>query len=618
MQLKKLEIQGFKSFADKTEIVFLDGVTTIVGPNGSGKSNISDAIKWVLGEQSVKTLRGSKMEDVIFAGTEARKKLGFAEVSMYLDNSDNSLPVDYSEVVVTRRVFRSGESEYQINGNDCRLKDIQELFMDTGVGRDGYSIISQGKVDEILSSKSEERRHIFEEASGIVKYRVRKEESIRKLENTTTSLDKVNTVIHEIEGLLEPLAVKSETAKKYLELRDKLKNIEVRIFVDNLSASDEELKKIEDELSSIKESVLQNEQNTSSLEETKQDLKNELNNITLKIEETQSNFYKSENDKDKISSDIELENANIAHSKENIERLENEINEDKEKIKLLEEEINSKKMKKTSMVENRKKFEEELKEKNDELEVLLKSLDEKGKQIEELKKKIDDNNEKAYELKIENSSYETKIEANEEQIETLNKNSEKSLTSKDSMRATLDDIYMNLNSKKKIQSEVKDKLTSILEEKNIINNELKDYENNIGALKEDILTTTSKLNYLKNLEAENEGYIKSVKDALEYAKNENMDTVYGTVASLITTSEKTEYAIEIALAGYTQNIVCKKEEEAKKIIEYLKENELGRVTFLPLDTIKKVKSNIEKSVKKMDGVIGYAIELVNYDEKDIR
>ena len=200
MRLKKIELQGFKSFADKTEIVVLDGVTTIVGPNGSGKSNISDAVRWVLGEQSVKTLRGQKMEDVIFAGTQARKKVGFAEVSLYLDNSDESLPVEFKEVVVTRRVYRSGESNYLLNSSECRLKDIQELFMDTGVGKDGYSIISQGKIDEILSTKSEERRNIFEEASGIVKYKTRKDEAVKKLTNTETTLSRVNDIITEIES----------------------------------------------------------------------------------------------------------------------------------------------------------------------------------------------------------------------------------------------------------------------------------------------------------------------------------------------------------------------------------------------------------------------------------
>ena len=616
MQLKKIEIQGFKSFADKTEIVFLDGVTTIVGPNGSGKSNISDAIKWVLGEQSVKTLRGSKMEDVIFAGTEARKKLGFAEVSMYLDNSDASLPVDYSEVVVTRRVFRNGDSAYLINSNECRLKDIQELFMDTGVGKDGYSIIGQGKIDEILSSKSDERRHIFEEASGIVKYRVRKEESVRKLQNTSVSLDKVNTVLKEIEGLIEPLAVKAETAKKYLSLKESLKNIDIRIFVSNLSKSDEELKNIEEEIESIKESVLNSENETTKLQDIKQNLKQRLEEIILKIEQMQENFFKSENEKEKINSEIEVENNNISHEKGNIVRLQTEINENNEKITLLNEEINSKKNKKVSMEENRKKFEVELNDKQSELNILLKSLDEKGKNIEELKAKIDESNEKIYELKIENSSLSTTVETNIEQIDAIKKSSLKNVSSKDSALAFADDIYMNLNDKKSVQNNIKSKVKELQDKKDEISNQVSQKEENILKLKEDILTSTSKLNYLKNLDAENEGYLKSVKDALEFAQNSSFaNDVYGTLASLIKTSEQTEYAIEISLAGFMQNIVCEKEEQAKQIIEYLKENSLGRVTFLPLNNIKKVKSDIDKSIKKLDGVIGYAIELVDYEDK---
>ena len=255
MQLKRVEIHGFKSFAEKTNIEFLDGVTTIVGPNGSGKSNVSDAIRWVLGEQSAKSLRGSKMEDVIFAGTEQRKMLGLAEVTLVLDNSDNKLPVEYNEVAVTRRVYRSGDSEYYINNNQCRLKDIQELFMDTGVGRDGYSIIGQGKIDEILSSKSEERRSIFEEASGIVKYRTRKEEALRKLEHTNTNLTRVTDVLNEIETSLGPLEEKSKVAKKYLELRDELKGLEVRSFINTISSAEEEINKINEAIEGLEQSI---------------------------------------------------------------------------------------------------------------------------------------------------------------------------------------------------------------------------------------------------------------------------------------------------------------------------------------------------------------------------
>ena len=230
MYLKRLELQGFKSFADKTVLEFKNGITAVIGPNGSGKSNISDSIRWVLGEQSMKSLRGAKSEDIIFAGTQNRKSLGFAEAQIVIDNSDGTLPVEYNEVVVTRKIYRSGETGYFINKVPCRLKDILELFMDTGIGKDGYSIIGQGKIDEILSNKSEDRRHIFEEAAGIVKYRTRKQESEKKLEQTKLNLLRINDILSEIEGQIGPLKIQSEKAKKFLSLREELKSIEVRII----------------------------------------------------------------------------------------------------------------------------------------------------------------------------------------------------------------------------------------------------------------------------------------------------------------------------------------------------------------------------------------------------
>ena len=234
MYLKRLELQGFKSFADKTILEFKPGITGVIGPNGSGKSNISDSIRWVLGEQSMKSLRGAKSEDIIFAGTENRKSLGFAEASIVIDNSDQSLPIEYNEVVVTRKIYRSGETGYFINKVPCRLKDILELFMDTGIGKDGYSIIGQGKIDEILSNKSEDRRHIFEEAAGIVKYRTRKQESEKKLERTKLNLLRINDILTEIETNIEPLKNQAEKAKRYLDLREELKSIEIGLFIYNI------------------------------------------------------------------------------------------------------------------------------------------------------------------------------------------------------------------------------------------------------------------------------------------------------------------------------------------------------------------------------------------------
>ena len=615
MRLKKIELQGFKSFADKTEIVVLDGVTTIVGPNGSGKSNISDAVRWVLGEQSVKTLRGQKMEDVIFAGTQARKKVGFAEVSLYLDNSDESLPVEFKEVVVTRRVYRSGESNYLLNSSECRLKDIQELFMDTGVGKDGYSIISQGKIDEILSTKSEERRNIFEEASGIVKYKTRKDEAVKKLTNTETTLSRVNDIITEIESNLEPLEKKCEVAKKYLALKENLKALDVRIFIQSLDKNASVLKEIDDLIDTFTNDILKEEEVSTELEKSKMNLKERLSDITLKIEEAQSKFYETENENEKLNSKIKLNNASIENSDSNISRLTEEIKEDTEKITILKEDIERRLKKKESLFENKKKFEEELALKQDELENIMTSMDSEAEKITKIKDEIDETVDKSYELKMEISSFQATIEANETSIEEKEKLLDKNISMKDSIVSSKEEATSNLNLKTNSLNEVLKKEENVNQDINKLDLRMEEISKKESALNQEIMTLKSKYTYLTNLENENEGYFKSVKEALDYSKKQGIKNVYGTVASLISTDEKYEYAIEIALGGYIQNIVVETENEAKNIITYLKQNSLGRVTFLPISTIRKVDVNLKDKARKLNGYIGIASDIVKFDTK---
>ena len=277
-------MQGFKSFADKTVLEFMPGITSVIGPNGSGKSNISDCIRWILGEQSMKSLRGAKTQDIIFAGTQSRKSLGFAEASLVFDNIDGSLPIEYSEVTVTRKIYRSGETGYYINKAPCRLKDILELFMDTGIGRDGYSIIGQGKIDEILSNKSEDRRHIFEEAAGIVKYRTRKEETERKLEQTKLNLLRINDILSEIESNLEPLQQQAEKAKKYLNLKEELKNIEVGLFLYNIEKLKKSLEEFTEDEEVMNSTLNQEEGKLEKIKILKEELKDSIDEITTKIE----------------------------------------------------------------------------------------------------------------------------------------------------------------------------------------------------------------------------------------------------------------------------------------------------------------------------------------------
>ncbi len=304
MYLKRLEMYGFKSFADKTVLEFMPGITTVIGPNGSGKSNISDCILWILGEQSMKSLRGQKAEDIIFAGTQNRKSLGFAEGSLVIDNSDGKLPIEYNEVIVTRRIYRSGESGYFINKTPCRLKDILELFMDTGIGKDGYSIIGQGKIDQILSNKSEDRRHIFEEAAGIVKYRTRKNESEKKLEQTKLNLLRINDIVSEIENSIGPLKTQSEKAKKFLDLREKLKEIEVGLFLYNIEDFKKKMQEIKTDIEVFEAQQIKEEEKLNNVQEEKENLKKLVDELLEKIEATQNLGFEGGKKKEQYNSEI--------------------------------------------------------------------------------------------------------------------------------------------------------------------------------------------------------------------------------------------------------------------------------------------------------------------------
>jgi chromosome segregation protein len=317
MYLKRLEMYGFKSFAEKTVLDFMPGITTVIGPNGSGKSNISDCIRWVLGEQSLKNIRGTKSEDVIFSGTQNRKSLGFAEASLVIDNQDGSLPIEYNEVTVSRRLYRSGESGYFINKVPCRLKDIQELFMDTGIGKDGYSIIGQGRVDQILSNKSEDRRHIFEEAAGIVKYRTRKEESEKKLEQTKVNLLRINDIISEIETNIGPLKEQSEKARAFLDLREELKKNEVGLFLYNIDDNKKKIEEAEQNIDIFETQKVKEEERSQNLTTEKDDLKFVIENLQETIEKTQELSFGGTQRKEQYNSEINVCTERITNNKDN-------------------------------------------------------------------------------------------------------------------------------------------------------------------------------------------------------------------------------------------------------------------------------------------------------------
>ena len=616
MYLKRLELQGFKSFADKTILEFKSGITSVIGPNGSGKSNISDAIRWVLGEQSMKSLRGSKSEDIIFAGTQARKSLGFAEVSMVIDNTDGKLPIEYSEVTVTRKLYRSGETGYFINKVPCRLKDVLELFMDTGIGKDGYSIIGQGKIDEILSNKSEDRRKVFEEAAGIVKYRTRKAESEKKLEQTKLNLLRINDILTEIEGNLDPLKAQSEKAKKYLDLREELKNIEIGLFIHNINEYKEKLEKIAEDIQIVEAQNTDENEKMEDLQKSKEELKSEIDSITAKIEEMQNLGFESTNKIEKINSDIGISKERIQNNLGNKERLEKEIEEINTRIAELEEEQKQKLDKKENLSLNREKFQKELDEKQKELDELTKKLSDKELEIEDKKKKIEEDTDKKYEIVSIISSLDTNFENLEKREKTV-KIEMQDLTSE------IDRERDNKQEKSKEFYDIefkKNEATKKLEEKSAKKEEcmtkIKEFDTMINNLTYESRMKDSRLKFLIETEKEKEGYIRSVKSLLsDCEKDVNLKKgMNGVLANLISVDKKYETAIEMCLGQTLQNIVTETEEDAKKLIEHLRQNKLGRASFLPISSIKGRK--LDKISKgNIDGIIGIASDLVKCNKK---
>lgn len=614
MYLKKLELQGFKSFADKTVLEFMPGITTVIGPNGSGKSNISDAIRWVLGEQSMKSLRGSKTEDVIFAGTQNRKSLGFAEVSMVMDNSDQKLPIEYNEVTITRKLYRSGESGYYINKTPCRLKDVLELFMDTGIGKDGYSIIGQGKIDEILSNKSEERRHIFEEAAGIVKYRVRKVESEKKLEQTKLNLLRINDIISEIEANIEPTKIQAEKAKEYLRLRDELKSIEIGLFIHNINDYKKRIEEVINDQDIYNTQLVRENERLSNIQELKEKLRASLDNITEQIEKMQNLGFENEKKKEQIKADININLEKINNNNANFERLEKEIIENDERLKVLEEEINQKNDKKTNLTENKDKFVKELEEKEAELKKLTDKMSEKELDMETKKKKVEDNTDEKYEISNAISTLKANVENSNSRKKVVEEEIEVNISELDSSRMQKSEISQKFAEIEAKREKIKGDLNKIDEKRKESDAKLKEYDLKINQCESEIRMKDSRMKFLIETEKEKEGYIRSVKSILQDCEKDLSlkKGVHGVIANLISVPKEYETAIEMCLGQSMQNIVTDTEEDAKKLVEHLRKFNLGRASFLPITSVKGKKLD---KIKSERGVIGIASDLVKFDKK---
>ncbi|MCI5727482.1 MAG: chromosome segregation protein SMC [Clostridium sp.] len=617
MFLKSLEIRGFKSFADKTELRFKKGVTAVVGPNGSGKSNISDSVRWVLGEQSVKTLRGGKMEDVIFAGTQYRKPVGLAQVSLTLDNEDGSLSTEYNEVTVTRRIFRSGETEYLLNGTKCRLKDITQLFMDTGIGKEGYSLIGQGKIEAVLSGKPEERRNLLEEAAGIVKYKSRKEEAEKKLSNTDNNLVRIKDIISTYEERLEPLKIERDKALKYRDLADELKEKEVSLSVFYISEIEKILESFEKDLEIKEKSLTDKRDKLNKEKEIVARLKNKIDEIEKKTDLNKKTYYLSKEKISNYTNDIKLieeriKNLNINIEKNDIEvsNLKNKISDLNSKKIILEKELEKSKeeqVQRENEIRNLEKTSNNYSVKLNEIEENIKRI--KDNQFEILKGHTDINNA----ILLTKNDIKTKTLRIEELKKTFN-NVESNIKIN---LATIEGIAQTIENSKSQEkllelgiSDKKKKITSI-------NIKASKVDENIRRLNKSLNELEANKTMLENLEKHLEGYNRTVKILMENIKNGKAPKADGTkvLGEILTISKEYEIAIETALGAALSNVITENDIIAKNLINYLKQNRIGRATFLPLNNIKGNVLNLDSKITSIDGFIGIASQIVSYPEK---
>lgn len=614
MRLKSLEIQGFKTFPDKTKLSFEQGITSVVGPNGSGKSNISDAIRWVLGEQSPKSLRCSKMEDVVFNGTDKRKKQGYAEVTLNIDNSDRFLDFNGDEIAVTRRYYRSGESEYLINKAAVRLKDINELFMDTGLGRDGYSMIGQGKIDSIVSSKGEDRREIFEEAAGISRYRYRKIEAERKLKSTEENLLRLRDIVTELEGRVEPLRKQSEKAQKFLTYSEEKRGLEIALWLLTLDKSQENLK-VQDEKISIVRS--QYEDAVKSLENVEQ----ETEEIYQKNGELSSKIERLRNENNQIESEIAQKNSQISvaendilHNNENIERLKNEISQADRNAGELEKTISEKREQidiLDKQVIEKQKYYSEVSEK---LNIINLDSSKSGDKLQELTSKLSVLTSQSADARVIDMTSESSINELTSRIAALNNSNTERKSQVEDLSQMLSDYRRDSETAQNEITAFKNSIDGLelkLSSKKKKRNELKAESDKLAL---DVREHQRKISFLENLERNLEGFSKSVKIIVNASKNGKLHGICGPVSRVISVPPKYGVAIETALGAAMQNIVVNSDEDAKQAIRYLKSTDGGRATFLPLNTIKPRELR-ENGLDDCYGFVGVASQLCTCDAK---
>ncbi|MCI9268859.1 MAG: chromosome segregation protein SMC [Lawsonibacter sp.] len=615
LYLKALEIQGFKSFPDKTVLTFGEDITAIVGPNGSGKSNISDAIRWVMGEQSTRALRGGKMEDVIFGGTAKRRQTGYAEVSLVLDNTSHLFDMEESEVMVTRRYYRSGESEYYINRRSVRLKDVNELFMDTGLGREGYSIIGQGRIDEILSVKSADRREVFEEAAGISRYRHRKEEAERKLERTDENLVRINDKISELELQVEPLREQSEKAKKFLVLRDELRGLEISVWLDTLErlrASSIKLEADYQEAARRREEVKVSQEKAYAAAER---FSEEMREKDLEADRLRFSLQGRQAQANELESAIAVLKNNIQHNLESAQRIRADLEQQEGREGSLSEQIGQRKSRLAEIEAQLAQGRSDLEAKSREADEAVRSAGTLARELEDLRSQADLGAAGAAEAKALLSALAAAAQEVMDRDETV--------------RREAHELEDRLEEAQKEARAAKRRYDSAVEERDAVKNVIQGYQLRMDARKKKWDQTrdahmklqmeenalASRIKLLTEMEREHEGYTKAVKLVMNEAQRGTLQNIRGPVAGLLKVPDRYTVAIETALGGAMQNLVVDREEDGKAVIQYLKRRDGGRATILPVSSIRPGFLRDEADLKKEPGFVGVGDQLISFDPR---
>lgn len=611
MKLKKLELYGFKSFAQRTEIVFDEGITGIVGPNGSGKSNIGDAVRWVLGEQSAKTLRGASMSDVIFNGTQKRKPLSYCEVSLVFDNDDHALAMEAAEVMVTRRVYRNGESEYYLNRTACRLKDVVDLFRDTGIGKEGYSIIGQGRIDEILSRKSEDRRQVFEEAAGIVKFKARKEEADKKLQRTLENLERVDDILDELTKRLKPLEEQSRNARVYLELSTELKDLDLNLFLIRSDRARARLSELESELLTVQTILADTESNLTDKTTRRDETQNRIDQLEEAITKARTELMECAEHVHESQKKLSALQSRRETRSENRQRIVREQEEAQERLAEIEKDharIQADVEKQHSLIADAEQILRATQEAAEKAQAKEKEADaaleaQKAAVIDQMNRLSDVRNDKTR-LNTMQAQMETRLTEIEESSGALQEQEA-------AMREALTAVEKQLETENQHQQQCQEKLAQARQASDEADAAYANLRADVEKQSADMQAAASRHNVLTEMTRDMEGYNMAVRRAMTYAKQRGLTGVKGVLAQLMTVPQAYETAIDMALGAAQQNIVTDTEETAKELINYLRQNRLGRATFLPMSAIRgKTLYGNERNALKLPGCLGVASELV--------